>query len=350
MVRRFLVPAVFLGLAAGCLHATPPHPRALECNELCAQFIGSGDLIHAEVQCDLGLQFSPQYADLWVNKGLIYLRREQTDKAKEAFIKALRYNQEQAQAYNNLGYIYLKNQEYGKAHDNFQRALKVNPDYVEARYNLALSFRGLGEREKARKELRTIVAVQPDLADPHHWLGVMALEDQAFEEAVDELTKATHLDPKFADAWMSLGNAYAEAGKYTEARDAFTSCLEADPDHAQCRNNAALMNRKGALLDPSLKEVKETLTGQNTAESQFQLARNYRDKGLKNEEERAYRKCVKLDGKYAPCYYALYELYQEDRRDKDAKVACQNFLKFASREESAKEIDSCEKYVGSETY
>ncbi|MHB8872779.1 MAG: tetratricopeptide repeat protein, partial [Myxococcaceae bacterium] len=84
MPRRLLIPAVALMVAAGCIKAPPPHPRALECNELCAQFVGAGDLTRAEVQCDLGLQFSPQYSDLWVNKGLIYLRRGNDEKAKEA--------------------------------------------------------------------------------------------------------------------------------------------------------------------------------------------------------------------------------------------------------------------------
>src|SRR4051794_30725920 len=99
-----LWPLPLLGCAlllSGCLTAPPVHPRALENNELCAQKISEGDLTRAEVYCDLGLQFSPTYADLWVNKGLIALRRNQKDQAKEHFIKALRYNQAQAQAYNN---------------------------------------------------------------------------------------------------------------------------------------------------------------------------------------------------------------------------------------------------------
>lgn len=347
-LRRAAVPLALL--LAGCVSAPPPHPRALECNELCAQLIGADDLVRAEVQCDLGLQFSPQYADLWVNKGLIALRRGQEEKAKEYFIKALRYNQEQAQAYNNLGYIYYTNRQYGKAHDNFQRALKVNPDYTEARYNLGLTFKDMGEKDKARKEFRTIIAVNPNLADPHHWMGVMALEDGAHEEAIEELQKTVALDPSYADAWMNLGNALAEAGRYAEARDAFTSCIEADPNHALCRNNAAIMARKDALLQPTLKEAKETLSGENTAASMFVLAKTYREKGLKSEEERAYRKCVKLDGKYAPCHFGLYEVYLEERRQKEATIACKNFLKFATIDEFPKEVESCEKFVGSNSY
>src|SRR5438552_2584406 len=78
-----LVTLIFAVCTGACLHAPPPHPRALEANELCAQYIGVNDLTRAEVQCDLGLQFAPQYADLWVNKGLIALKRGQEDNAKD---------------------------------------------------------------------------------------------------------------------------------------------------------------------------------------------------------------------------------------------------------------------------
>jgi tetratricopeptide (TPR) repeat protein len=349
-MRRFVAP-VLLALAA-CLTVPPPHPRALECNELCAQYIGAGDLTNAEVQCDLGLQFSPQYADLWVNKGLISLRRGQEDKAKENFIKALRYNQEQAQAYNNLGYIYYKNQEYGKAHDNFQRALKVNPDYLEARYNLALAYKDLGKRDEAKKEFRTILGTPHGaaLADPHHWLGVLALEDGANDEAIEHLHKSVELDPSYGDAWMNLGNAYMEGGRFQEAVEAFTSCIEADPKNAPCRNNVTIARRKTALLDPTLKEVKEDASGEGSPNKFFQLAKNYREKGLKDEERRAYIKCVKADQKFAPCHFGLYELYHDDHRDKEAKIACQNFLKFATQDEYPQEFASCEKYVAASQY
>lgn len=344
MLRRW--PLLFPLVLSACVSAPPPHPRALECNELCAQYLGAGDLTRAEVQCDLGLQFSPHYADLWVNKGLIALRRGQTDTAKDHFIKALRYNQEQAQAYNNLGYIYYQAREYGKAHDNFQRALKVNPDYTEARYNLALAYRGMGEKDKAKKEFRTIIAVNPNLADPHHWLGVMAFEEGLLEEGIAELKQAVALAPDYAEAWMNLGNALAEAGRFAEAKDAFTSCLDSDPNNAPCRNGVALMHRKASLLDPALKEAEKASSDTNSPAALFALAREYRQKGLRNEEERTYRKCVRLEGRYAPCHFGLFEIYEQERRDKEAVIACKNFLKFAVAEEFPREAETCAKFLG----
>lgn len=328
----------------------PPHPRALENNEFCAQYIAQGDLDRAETHCDLGLQFSPQYSDLLVNKGIIALRRGQTAAAKDLFVQALRYNQEHAQAYNNLGYIYLKEHQYGKAHDSFQRALKVNPDYLEARYNLGLCFQEMGDKANARKEYHMLLAVSPNVADAHHNLGVMALDEHALEEAIDELKKAVELDPKFVDAWENLGNAYSEAGKYQEAKDAFTSCLEADPNNVPCRNNVVIVNRKVALLDPTLKEIKEAEGTENTAPALYQRAIAFREKGLKNEEERYYKRCVKLDGKFAPCHWGLHMLYKEDHQNEKAAIACKNFLKFAVADEFPREVKLCEQYVSVNSY
>src|SRR4051794_4245090 len=94
--RSSLALAAACAALCGCFGHAPPHPRALENNELCATAIGAGQLDRAEVLCDHGLSFSPEYADLWVNKGLIALKRSQDDIAKQDFEKAIRYDQEHA--------------------------------------------------------------------------------------------------------------------------------------------------------------------------------------------------------------------------------------------------------------
>ena len=346
---RFSLWPLLLALGA-CLPKAAVHPRALENNEYCAQAIAASQLDRADVLCDHGLSFSPEYADLWVNKGLIALKRNQEESAKAAFEKAIRYDQEHAAAYNNLGFVYFKRREYGRAADLFNRALKVNPDYIEARYNLALAYKELKFKAKARKEYRTILEINPNIADAHADLGLIAYEEGALEEAQQELSKAVELSPTYADAWLNLGLVYMESGKFVEARDAFTSCLEADQAHVACRNNVALANRKAQLLDPTLKEIRTNELTENTAPALYQLGVTYRERGLKNEEERSFRKCVRLDGKYAPCHYGLFLIYKEDRRDKEAMIACKNFLKFAVADDFPAEVENCEKYVSSNAF
>ena len=343
---KHIIPWLAVISTQGCVHVAQIHPRADENNQVCTEYLARGDLNKAEIYCDLALQFAPQYANVWNNKGLIAYKRGQLSVAKECYIKALRYNQELAQAYNNLGVIYLHHEKaYGTAHDNFQRALKVNPDYNEARYNLALTFVRMGKKDLARKEYQTVLAVNANLADPHNDLGLLALEEKNYPEAITHLSKAVELSPGFAEAWSNLGLAYSEAGKFQEAKDAFASCLEADPENIVCRNNAPIINRKAALLEPTLKEAKSREAIEKTPAGMLSLARQYKERGLKNEEERTYMKCLRLDPKYASCHYGLFELFREDQRKPEALIACKNFLKFSDAADFPKEVEACEKFV-----
>ncbi|WP_224369381.1 tetratricopeptide repeat protein [Hyalangium versicolor] len=335
---------------SACLSSPPVHERALLNNELCVQQLAIPDLEKAEVYCDLGLEFSPTYADLWVNKGLIRLNQGRTSEAKDFFIKALRYNNEQAQAYQNLGFIYLQEGSYGKAHDNFQRALKVNPDYLEARYNLALTYMKMDKLDEAKKELRTIIAVNPNIADAHHSLGTIAYSQGRYEEAAEDIGKAAQLSPGVPDYWHDYGATLMELSRFAEAKDAFATCVNLAPKNPQCLNNLAIAQRKASLTDSAMKEMKDTQTAENTAPSLFILAQNYNEKGMVSEEEKTYKKCLRLDGKYAPCHFGLFKIYQEAQKRDAATIACKNFLKFGTAEEFPTETETCERFLAQDTF
>ncbi len=333
-----------------CLSSPQVHQRALLNNELCVQQLNVNDLERAEVYCDLGLEFSPTYADLWVNKGIIRLKQGKTDEAKDMFIKALRYNNEQAQGYQNLGFIYLSEGAYGKAHDNFQRALKVNPDYLEARYNLALTFMKMEKFEQAKKEFRTILAVDPNIADAYHSLGIIAYSQGKFEEAAEEIGRAVQLSPDVPSFWHDYGASLMELSRFGEAKDAFATCVTLDQKNPQCLNNLAIAQRKAALTESALKEAKEMDPGENSAPALYLLARQQSEQGLVDKEERTYKKCLRLDGKYAPCHYGLFRIYSEAKKKDAATIACKNFLKYGTAEEYPTEIEMCEKYLANDTF
>jgi tetratricopeptide (TPR) repeat protein len=332
-------------IVSACSAKPAPHPRALESNELCALAYSRGQLQTAEDQCDLCLQFSPDYADCWANKGIIAYARGQDAKAKEYLITALRKNPEIAQAYNNLGLLYMKEFAYGKAHDNFERALKVNPDYLEARYNLAGAWKALKEPERAKKELRTIIQIKGDIADAWGMLGQIALDESENEKAIEYFTKATQIDARYTAAWMALGNAYLEAGFPCDGKDAYSSCIELDEQNAACRNNIIVAQKKCTLQEKALEDVKAHAAGTRTAESEYAVALQAKDKGLTNDEERAYKRCLKYDPKFVRCHWGLFEIYQGRSDEKLARVACQNVLKFGTESEFPAQLQTCQKYV-----
>ncbi|WNG15499.1 tetratricopeptide repeat protein [Cystobacter fuscus] len=343
--------ALPLFLVSGCINTPPPSDRALINNELCVKELDKGNCKQAEVYCDLGLEFAPQYADLWTNKGLIAMCMENKKQAKEWFIKAIRYNQDQASAHMNLGKIYLDAGDYGKAHDSFQRALKVNPDYIEARYNLGLTFLNMKKLEKAEKVFLTLLAVDPNVAQVHHDLGVVYYQMDDKTKAVEEMGMAVQLAPSLnPDWWNDLGAVLMELSRFEEARQSFGSCVALQNEHSQCLNNLSIAQRKAALTDSALKEFRDTQRAENTPSALFELARKYKSQGLLSEEERAYKDCLKLDGKFAPCHYGLFQLYSEGQKRQSAEIACKNFLKYGALDEFPAEMQTCEKFLSAQSY
>ena len=110
-----------------------------------------------------------------------------------------------------------------------------------------------------------------------------------------------------------------EAGKPCEAKDTFSSCIEADDNFPQCRNNIIVAEKKCKLQDKALDDVKARAAGTKTPEGEYSVAIQAREKGLVNDEERAYKRCLKYDAKYALCHYGLYELFKNRSDDRGAR-------------------------------
>lgn len=346
--RALLIPLV---LASGCINTPPPSERALVNNELCVQELSRGNCKQAEVYCDLGLEFAPQYGDLWNNKGLIGMCMKDVKAAKEAFIKSIRFNSEQASAYTNLGKIYVDEKSYGKAHDMFQRALKVNPDYVEARYNLALTYINLDKMDQAEKELLTLLAVDPNNAQVHHDLGLVKYRQDAKSTAEQEMVRAVQLAPTLrAEWWNDLGAVQMELSHFVDAVQSFGSCVALENDNATCMNNLGIAQRKAALTNAGFKELVDTNKIENTPENHLKVAERYIDQGLLKNAEESYKDCLKVDGKYPACHFGLFQLYSEAHQAKAAQIACKNFVKYAGVDQFPKELATCEKFLNAQSY
>jgi tetratricopeptide (TPR) repeat protein len=371
MHSRLVFALIVAGLLPiGCKTAAPIHPRAVEHNTYCAQYLASGDLEKAETRCKLALEFNPDYPEPYCNLGLIELRRNHWDTAKDYFIKAIHLNQDFAEAHNDLGFVFIHEGSFGKAHDEFQRALKVNPDYVEARYNLALAFKSMKNYAEARKTYQALIESNPNVADPHHDLCVMDIDEEDYSSAISECQEALRLDPKYVSAYFNLGNAYMKAGKFCEAQESYTDCIRVDQDSAECRNNVTIATRKCALLDPNLKEAASsnnakspgastntsngsgagddvTTVGDDPANGFYKKGMAQLGSGLVNEARRSFNKCVRKNAGYGLCYYQLFKLDQQVQDNHAAVDDCKKMLKHTG-DEATNEREECKNFLSAD--
>ena len=354
MRLRLILLGLLSSASLACKTAAPIHPRAIEHNQYCAQYIAQNELEKAETRCNLALEFNPDYPEPYCNLGLIALKRNQMDKAKDLFIKAIHLNQDFAEAHNDLGFVFLQQGSFGKAHDEFQRALKVNPDYVEARYNLALTYLRLKKYPEARKAYDELIESNPNVADPHHDLCALDIDEGEYDSAVQECQAAIRLDPKYVSAYFELGNAYMKGGKFCEAQEAYKDCIGVDQDNAECRNNITIATRKCALLDPNLKDLKnspapgtDAAVSGDPADDFYKKGLSQINAGLVNEARRSFNKCIRKNSQYALCYYQLYKLDIAVEDNGAAQDDCKKLLKN-SGDEQAHERDECKNFLATD--
>lgn len=341
-------PAAFALALAACKTAAPVHPRAHEHNDNCVRYLEQGNLERARQTCELALEFNPDYPEPYNNLCLLEIRRTQYDAAKKHCIKALRLYQDFAEAHNNLGYIYLKEKSYGKARDEFLAAIKINPDYVAARYNTVLVLMKLKKYDEARRQLIRLIESHPEIADPHLQLCAMNIEEDNLKEAIPECETAIRLAPNFAEAHFTLGTALLNSGRFCEAAGAFKECLSNDGDNAECRTNLAQANRRCALIDPSLRELKDQSSSEETAVALLKLARQQLDKGLNTDAERTLKKCTRAEPPAGDCFCLLARISHDEARPEDESRYCKMCVKLSSVDHVTEEKRACEKVLGAQ--
>ncbi len=340
LVGSFLLPA--------CKSAAPIHPLAEEHNTMCAKYLEAGDLQKAQNRCELALEYNPDFPEPWNLLCSIEIQRGRMNKAKEFCIKAIRINNDFAEAHNNLGFIYLQEDSLGKAHDAFKSALAINPGYLDGRYNLAYTLTKLKKYREARIEYDKLTEINPNLPLPWGDLCFIDIEEGYNEEAIQRCTKAVQLNPRFANAWFLLGLANGKAGQHCEAQDAYKECIAVEENHAECRTNIAIAARYCALAAPSLQEIKETAATDGGAADYYRAGVAQKEKGLLGEADRAFRKCLRADGRFGLCHCQLAELRRQEMKGDEAKTYCKKCLNYTGPEQTSTERDMCERLVREE--
>jgi lipoprotein NlpI len=98
-------------------------------------------------------------------KGFEYHNQGLVEKAIEEYQKAIQLNPNYIEVYMNLGAIYVDKKDYEQALQQFKKVVELNYYYGKAHYNLGMVYLYQGEKEKAREELKILKSMGSGLAD-----------------------------------------------------------------------------------------------------------------------------------------------------------------------------------------
>ena len=97
---------------------------------------------------------------------------------------------------NLLGLIYLIKDEFNKAQEQFNEIIIIDPFFYEAYYNLGLTYEKVQDAEQAILNFKKVVELKPDYALAYYHLGILNLILKNKEDAISNLEKVLSVAPE----------------------------------------------------------------------------------------------------------------------------------------------------------
>jgi tetratricopeptide (TPR) repeat protein len=114
--------------------------------------------IHRRIQI---LDRSGLIAAIYTNRGVIYGKSGQYQKAISYFTRAIELNPEDAETYSNLGKAYAGLGQYLKAISDYTKAIELDPKYAVAYNNRGLAYYDLGQYTQAISDYTQAIELDP---------------------------------------------------------------------------------------------------------------------------------------------------------------------------------------------
>lgn len=118
-----------------------------------------GHIKHLEAE----LGKNDQNGKMWIELGNAYFDAQATDKAINAYLKALALSPDNPDVLTDLGVLYRRNKQYEKAVEAFNKAASIAPAHIQSRFNKGvILFHDLKDKEGAIKAWQEVAKLQPD--------------------------------------------------------------------------------------------------------------------------------------------------------------------------------------------
>lgn len=193
---------------------------------------------------DEALQFNPNNADVYIDRGNAYFDLGQHERAIQDYNKAIKLNPNYAAAYNNRARAYEELGQYNRAFQNYTKAIELNPNDALYYYNRGLASLYQQQYQRAIPDFTKVIELEskPDkvdnsatygLADVYNNRGVAYKNLEQYENALKDYNAAIQLNPNQADAYYNRAVLFIMAGNYNQALADLNKTLQINPNRAQ---------------------------------------------------------------------------------------------------------------------
>jgi len=216
---------------------------------------------------------NPKFAAFYLNRGLLYKRMKQPEKAMTDYIKTIQLAPQMVEAHYNLGDALTEAEQLDEAIVAYQTALKYAPQHRNTHNNLGNVYLAKEQYQQAINCYKNVLNLDAKCAETLSNLGVAYFKLQHYEDAIKWQKKTIYCDPNYAQAHSNLGLVLNHLGKFIEAEQCYHKALELQPDNAEFHSNLGVNYKDQNNVDTALKCFKKSLElNPNSPEAQFNKA------------------------------------------------------------------------------
>jgi tetratricopeptide (TPR) repeat protein len=188
--------------------------------------------------------------------------------------------------YYQRGLIYLKLQQSRLAIQDFSAALRLVPDSPNALYARALAYQKENDLVRSLADLNAAINLKNDFAAAYNIRAIIYDEQGHTDEAINDYKNAIAINPNFDQAYYNLGIIYEKQKQYEEAAAEYSSAISnnvvasdatpAELADAKKRLLQAYIHRAGVELlmndlEPALKDATYVVDNDPKNEAAFRL-------------------------------------------------------------------------------
>jgi len=232
--------------------------------------------------------------------------------AIEAYTKAIEFNPEFAYAYNNRGLALSEKGRFEDAIRDFNKAIALKGDFAFAYNNRGLAYADTAQHALAIEDFNKAITLHPKDADTFNNRGIAWFNKNEYGKALVDFDKAIELNPSGAMAYNNRGNAYKGLLKHDKALADFNKAVELRPDVAAAYNNRGLIRAYKKDFDAALKDFNKALElDKNNADAYNNRANTYRHKELYDNAIADYTKALSINPKLSYAYYSRADTHKQ---------------------------------------
>ncbi len=271
-------------------------------HERAISFHKKGDFRKAIVCYTRAIEFDPQTADAYVNRGAAYESMDDLNRALQDFNTALGL-EPKSEAYNNRGNVYFMKRDYDRAIQDYSKALELGPDNAGAHLYRGHALKNVGLYDHAIRDYSEVLILDPDNADAYTSIGIIHSLRGDQDNAIRNYAQALVLNPCDPYTYLNRGASYNAKGNFDSAEKDFGKALELDPDYAYAYSARGMTSIRKGEGDRALQDFDRALQlNPDYAYARTVRGSLYLEKGDLDRAIRDFDKALDLDPQNTNAY------------------------------------------------